>query len=197
MPPPGQRGRTRQHLEAGTGLGPPLNTAPGVWAGLLDDRVVVQVTNGYGLDSHLVIAGRLSRTFGGAQRHQVGAVTSTGSSLWVQLFAVKDNNAAASGPLVRLDGQLRETTPTFVQDSSVLSRSESVWSSDDTVWVSTAARGHSLVCFNAGRQAGPVTTVPVSGHVAVLAMSGATVYVGTESHGTTTITDYPVPAACR
>jgi hypothetical protein len=200
LPAPGKPGRASQHLEAGTGVGPPLNTAPGVWTGWLAGRVVAQVTDGYGLHSHLVIAGQPGRTFGGAPRHQVGAVASTGSSLWVQLFAVKDNIAAASGPLVRLDGQLRATTPAFVQGSSVLTRSEGVWSAGSTIWVASAARGHYLVCFAAGSHIASVTTLPVRGQVAALAATPSTVYVTTtpgNSYGPFTVMGYPVPSACR
>jgi hypothetical protein len=197
LPAPGQPGRASQHLARGTSIG---NTAPGVWAGLLDGRVVAQVTNGYGLDSHLVIAGMPGSRFGGAPQRQVGAVTSTGGSLWVQLFAVKDNNAASSGPLVRLNGQLRETTPAFVRDSSALARSEDVWSEGSTIWVASAARGHSLVCFADGSPNGPVTTLPVRGQVAALAATPDTVYVTTmppHAYDNFTVTSYPVPGACR
>jgi hypothetical protein len=200
MPLPGQPGRASQHLQAGTSLGQPFNTAPGVWAGWLDGRVVAQVTNGYGLDSHLVIAGEPGHRFGSAPRHEAGAVAIAGGSLWVQLYAVVDNNAAASGPLVRLDGQLRETTPAFVQDSSVLTRSEGVWSEGSTIWVASAARGHSLVCFAAGSHVASVTTLPVRGQVAALAATPGTVYVTTtpgNSYGNFTVMSYPVPSVCR
>jgi hypothetical protein len=200
LPAPGQSGRASQHLETGTRLGLANNTAPGVWAGYLDGRVVAQVTNGYGFDSHLVIAGQPGRTFGGAQPRQVGAVASTGDSLWVELFAVKDNNAAQSGPLVRLDGQLRPTTPAFVKNSSVLTRSEGVWSAGSTIWVASAARGHSLVCFRSGSSNGPITTLPINGQVAALAATPDTVYVTTtppQTYDNFTVVSYPVPAACR
>jgi hypothetical protein len=200
MPLPGHPGRASQHLDRGTSVGPSRNTAAGVWAGWLDGRIVTQVTNGYGLESHLVIAGEPDRVFGGSQQHEVGAVTSTGSSLWVQLFAVKDNNAAASGPLIRLDGQLRVTTPAFVRSSSVLTRSEGVWSEGGIIWVASAARGHSLVCFAAGRPTGPVTTVMARGSVTAVASVGDIVYVGLQTDGTgqtATVVRYRVPATCR
>lgn len=197
LPAPGQLGLATARLEPGTRLGSPINTAPGVWAGRLDGQVVAQVTNGYGYDSHLVVAGHPTLKFGGSLRQEVGAVASIGSSLWVQTFAIHDSNAAQSGRLVRLDGRLRVTTPQSFGTSPVLARTEDVWTADDTVWVSAAARGHALLCFMADRQLGPVTTMPVAGRVAALAASGATVYVATESYATTTITGYPVPAACR
>jgi hypothetical protein len=198
MPAPGQRGQASQHPDPGTSIG--RNTAAGAWAGWVDGRVVAQVTNGYGLDSHLVIAGQPGRTFGSAPQHQVGAVAIADGSLWVQLYAVVDNNAAASGPLVRLDGQLRATTPEFVQDSFVLTRSEGVWSEGSTIWVASAAHGHSLVCFAAGSQIGPLTTLPVRGQVAALAATPDTVYVTTtpgNSYGNFSVMSYRVPAACR
>ena len=200
MPTPGQPGHASQQVDRGTSVGPSRNTAPGVWAGLLDGRLVAQVTNGYGFDSHLVIAGQPSRTFGGSTLHQAGSVTSTGSSLWVEMFAVRNSYADSSGPLVRLDGQLRPTTPASVRSSPVLSRTENVWSDGNTVWVATAASGHSLVCFAAGSQIGPISTLPVNGEVAALAATADTVYVTTtprHSYDNFGITSYPVPAVCR
>ncbi len=200
MPAPGQPGRASQHPDRGTSIGPGRNTAPGVWAGLLDGRVVAQVTDGYGFHSHLVIAGQPGRTFGGAQQRQAGSVAITGSSLWVELFAVKDNYAAQSGPLVRLDTRLRPTTPAAIQRSSVFARTENVWSSGDTVWVATAARGHALVCFASGTQPGPIITVRARGSVAALAATADTVYVTTtpqSSYNNFTVMSYPVPDACR
>jgi hypothetical protein len=165
--------------------------------------VVAQVTNGYGLDSHLVIAGQPDRAFGGGrsrQPRQVGAVARAGDSLWVELFAVKNNYAAQSGPLVRLDAQLRPTTPPSIQHSTVLARTENVWSTGDAVWVATAARDHALVCFRSGATPGPVITVQASGPVAALAATRDTVYVTTtaqHSYDGSIITSHPVPTACR
>ncbi len=200
MPAPGQPGRGSQRLVPGTSLGPSQNTAPGAWAGLLDGRVVVQVTNGYGYDSHLVIAGQPGRTFGGDLEHQVEWVASTGGALWAQIIAIKNSYAASSGPLVRLDGQLRATTPMFVQRNAALAKTEDVWSSGDTVWAATGVRGHSLVCFSSTSQTGPVITVQERGSVAALAGAAGTVYVTTvlgDSYGPSVVTSYPVPPACR
>jgi hypothetical protein len=200
MPAPGQPGHASQQVDPGTSIGPGQNTAPGVWAGMLDGRLVAQVTNGYGFDSHLVIAGQPSHTFGGSTLYQAGSVTSTGSSLWVEMFAVRNSYADSSGPLVRLNGQLRPTTPESVRSSAVLTRTENVWSAGNTVWAATAAPGHSLVCFAAGSQIGPVTTLPVSGQVAALAATPDTVYVTTTPRHTDdnfSVTSYPVPGACH
>lgn len=200
MPAPGQPGRALQRLIPGTSLGPSQNTAPGLWAGLLDGRVVVRVTNGYGYDSHLVIAGQPGRTFGGDLEHQVEWVASTGTALWAQMIAIKNSYADSSGPLVRLDGQLRATTPRFIQRNAALAKTEDVWSSGDTVWAATSVRGHSLVCFSSSSQVGPVITVQARGSVATLAGASGTVYVTTvfgDSYGPSVITSYAIPPACR
>jgi hypothetical protein len=200
MPAPGRPGLASLRQEPDSTLGPGLNTAAGTWAGLLDGQVAVQVTNGYGYDSHLVIAGEPGKTFGGDLQHQVGAVTSTGKSLWVQLFAIRNSYAASSGPLVRIDGQLQATTPKFVQNSVVLAKTEDVWSTGDTIWAATGVRGHSLVCFASGSNAGPVITVLPLGSVASVVGSTSTVYVTTvqgDSAGPSVVTSYPVPAGCR
>jgi hypothetical protein len=201
MPAPGLPGRASERLVPGTSLGPSMNTSPDAWAGVLEGRVVVQATNGHGFSSHVVVAGRPSLRFGGSLRQQIGGVTSTGSALWAATYALGNGSASSSGPLVRLDGQLRATTPESVRTSPVLAKAENVWSYGDTVWVATAARKHSLVCFvSAGSRMGPVVTLQVSGQVVALAASKATVYVSTDrsqTNGPWAVSSYPVPAGCR
>jgi hypothetical protein len=200
MPPPGQPGRASAHQERGTGLGPALNTAPSTWAGYLDGRPVVEVTNGYGYDSHLVVAGQPGVRFGGSLQHQVGYVVGAGGSLWVATFAIHNSNADASGPLVRLDGQLRTTTPEFVRASPVLAKTEEIWADGETVMAATATAGHALVCFASGSATGPVATLPVSGQVVALAVAQDTVYVTTQrsqTNGARAVSRYPLPASCR
>jgi hypothetical protein len=200
MPAPGQPGRGTAHRDPGTSVGPGLNTAPNTWAGYLNGRVAVLATNGYGYDSHVVIAGQPSIRFGGSLRQQAGYVISTGSSLWVSTFVIHNSSADASGPLVRLNGQLRPTTPEFVRASPVLARTKEIWADGDTVWAATAAPGHTLVCFAAGSAMGPVVTLPVSGQVVALAATRDTVYVSTQrsqTNGARAVARYPVPASCR
>jgi hypothetical protein len=200
VPAPGEPGRATARLEPGTSLGPSQNTAPGNWAGLLDGRVAVEVTDAYGYNSHLVIAGEPGRTFGG-DGQQVGAVTSTGKSLWAQLLTGTNSAAATSGPLVRLDGQLQVTTPKFIQGSAVLATTKDVWSTGETIWAATGALDHALVCFSAVSDSGPVVTVAAGGVVTAVVGTRATAYVATAVHPGTgrpsVITSYPVPAACQ
>lgn len=200
MPAPGQPGVASVRQEPNSRLGAGLTTAPGNWAGLLDGRVAVQVTNGYGYGSHLVIAGEPGVTFGGDPEQQVGAVAIAGDSLWAQTFAIKNSRMALWGPLVRLDGQLRATTPVSIQRNPVLARTENVWSAGGAVWVSTGAPGHALVCFATRSGAGPVITVRASGRVAAVAATSGTAYVTTltgVARGRSVVTSYPIPAACR
>ena len=201
MPAPGQPGRATAHLAPGTSVGPSQNTAPGTSAALLvDGRVAVQVTSGYGFDSHITIAGQPGVRFGGSLRQQAGYVISTGSSLLVSTFAIHNSYADASGPLVRLNSRLRATTPAFVKASPVLARTEEIWADGDTVLAATAAPGHALVCFSADSAMGPVATLPVSGQVVALAAAGGTVYVSTQrsqTNGPLAVSSYPLPASCR
>lgn len=197
MPTPGHSGAAYQQPDRGATVGP--SSAPGAWAGLLDGHVVAQVTDGYGYDIHLVMAGRPRTRFGGSLKAEIGAVTSTGSSLWAQTLVITNGYAASWGPLIRLDNQLHLTTPSSVRDSAVLARTEVVWSYGNTIWVITGAPGHSLVCFTAGRSIGPLTTLRVAGVPNVLAATRDTVYVsiqpGPWKRGP--VIAYSVPAACR
>jgi hypothetical protein len=199
LPLPGLPGRGTAHLERSTRLGPPMNTAPGTSAAMLDGRVVVQVTNGYGFDSHLVIAGQPGTTFGGRAAEQAGYIASAGNSLWVATYAVHGQYATGYGQLVRLNSRLQPTTPEAILDNPILARTVQVWAFGSTVWAATAAQGHALVCFAAGSRTGPVTTLAVPGPVSALAESGSTVYISATAPDANsgTVVSYPVPAACR
>ncbi len=199
MPAPGSTGQATEVLEPGTSLGPPLNTAPSL-AIPMGGQVVVQVTNGYGLHGHLVIAGQPRLTYGGGAQTTIWGVTKVGSSLW----AISGSNANNfGGALIRLDARLRPTTPAAIRRNPVLSQVAAVWSHGDTVWIELGPEswegGHSVACFRAGPRTGPVTRLPVTGQVAALAAVGDTVYVSAAPPGgyATRITGYQVPAACR
>jgi hypothetical protein len=200
MPAPGQPGVASVREERDSRLGAGLTTTPGNWTGLLDGRVAVQVTNGYGYGSHLVIAGEPGVTFGGDPQQQVVAVAKAGDSLWALTFAIKNSRVALRGPLVRLDGQLRATTPISIQRNPVLARSENVWSAGSAIWVSTGVPGQALVCFATRSAAGPVITVRARGPIASVVATPGTAYVTTLTglaHGRSVVTSYPIPAACR
>jgi hypothetical protein len=199
LPLPGRPGPSTARLEPGSSLGQSLNTAPGASAAMLGGRIVVQVTNGVGFDSRLVVAGHPRITFGGRASNQVGFVAQTGDSLWVATYAVHGQYANGSGQLVRVNSTLHPTTPEAVLDSSVLARTEDVWAAGDTVFAATAAPHHALVCFAAGGRIGAVTSLPAPGPVTALAASGGTVYVTSTPRDAAsgTVTSYPIPAACR
>jgi hypothetical protein len=199
MPAPGSPGQATDVLEPGTSLGPPLNTAPGV-AIPMGSQVVVQVTNGYGLHGHLVVAGQPSLTYGGDAQTAIWGVTKVGSSLW----AISGSNANNfGGAVIRLDSALQPTTPVAIRDNPVLAQVAAVWSQGDTVWMALGPEswegGHSVACFRAGARIGPVQRLPVTGQVAALAATGDTVYVSAAPPGgyATGITAYRVPEACR
>lgn len=196
---PGRPGRSTARLQPGSSLGQPLNTAPGGSAAMLGGRIVVQVTNGQGFDSRLVVAGHPQITFGGRATNQVGFAADIGDSLWVTTYAVHGQYAIGSGQLVRLDSMLRPTTPRAILDSSILARTVEVWAAGDTVFAATAEPHHALVCFAAGGRIGAVISLPAPGPVTALTASGSTVYVTSTPRDAAsgTMTSYQIPAACR
>jgi len=199
IPLPGATGRATQALLPRTSLGPPMNTAPGVSAALIDGRVAVQVTDGYGFHSHVVIAGSPNTTFGGGKHTIIDAMVGTGGSLWV------DAGGDSSGPLYRLNGHLRPTTPNAIRLDPLLRHTENIWSSGHTIWVALGLGAYglqhqSLACFTTGSQVGPITTLHVPGEVDALAAIGGTVYITSgppNTPGAGVVTSYRVPAACR
>ena len=201
IPAPGEPGRASQQLEPGTSLGPDARAPSGIPAEQLGGREAVLVTTGSATDGHVVIAGSPALRYGGTPDTRIADMTSTGNALWVTIYALRDGNWVVDGPLVRLNSRLSRAMPAAVQSSPLLARTESVWSAGDTVWVTTDAPGHSLTCFTAGGRTGLVTTLPVTGRVVALAASGPTVYVNAlqppYTWNTTSITSYPIPAACR
>jgi hypothetical protein len=197
MPAPGQPGHVTEHLEPGTGLGRGVMTLGLGWAQVLDGRVAVDLPDNDGYDYHVVIAGHPSLRYGNENIPQTAAVG--GDSLW---FA-----NGLGRPLIRLNALLTPTTPGFVTADPVLQHVGAIFSAAGTIWVESlrfrhflSFGVHSLVCFPARSQDGPVVTLPVHGYVWGLAATGRTAYVMTtrSSNGSaTSITSYPVPAACR
>jgi hypothetical protein len=197
MPAPGEAGQATEQLEPGTSLGRGIMTLGSGWAYALDGRVAVDVPDNDDYDYHVVIAGHPSHRYGNQDIPQSAAVA--GDSLW---FA-----NGLGRPLVRLNGQLELTTPGFVKADPVLQHVSSVSSADGAIWVVSlrfkrfsSLGPHSFVCFPAQSQDGPVVTLPVHGYVWGVAAAGRTVYLMTtrSSNSTpTSITSYPVPAACR
>jgi hypothetical protein len=195
MPSPGQAAHVTLRPEAHTSIGKPLDTAPGYTAFLLDGHVVVAVTNGYGYDSHLVVAGRPGVTFGDATQ-QVAWAVGVGSTVWAATFP----SGAQTGSLVQLNDRLQPITPRSIRSDAIFDRTEQVWVSGDTVWVATAAAGHRLVCFVDSGRLGPVATVPVGGEPAAVVASSETLYVtdaSSTADATSNVVAYEVPAACR
>jgi hypothetical protein len=163
----------------------------------IDGRVAARVIDGAGRFSHLVIAGQPQVSFGGGNSSLVGSVTAEDRGIWA---TTSSGGNQSVGPLVRLSPSLRVITPRAVRASPVFRRSEQVWSHGSTVWVTSAAAGHQLVCFSYRNRMGPVSTIRVPGQPAALAAAGNTIYVSFTSGvvgATSDILAYPVPAVCR
>jgi len=193
MPPPGEPGHATIHPD-------PSESVSGRFAAVgltpIGGRVAVLEVNDGG-HSHLVIAGHARLTFGGGPRDQVGYVAAEDNALWVTIVSIYSD--PSTGPLLRLSSTLRPITPRSVLASPVLRRSVQVWSARQTVFVSTAASGHRLVCFRYNGRMGPVTTIPVHGQPGALATAGNTVYLTLPKDlGVSTyLVARPIPPACR
>jgi hypothetical protein len=205
MPAPGEPGHASRRLEPGTSLGRGASTMPDGWAKELDGRVVVDLAENDGYDYHVVIAGRPGLRYGDQGSAQAAAVA--GDSLW---FA-----NGLTRPLVRLNSQLKPTTPGFVTADPVLKNVSDIWSAGGAIWVSAVHVSvvggrqtltpdllgpHALFCFPAQSQDGPVVSMPVRGYPWAVAAAGRTVYVLTSRQGNSLpdeVASYQEPAACR
>jgi hypothetical protein len=195
MPPPGTRGHATAYPDRAVAIGRKWVANTLAAAG---GRIAAQVTNGYGLHSHLVIAGAPQLSYGGAARRQVGFIAGQAGGLWATTST--GSTTPNTGPLIGLSPALRPITPAAVRASPIFRRSEQVWAHGDTVWVASASPGHHLVCFAYRGRMGPVATIGIHGQPAALASAGTTVYVSlaTAVVGVTAdILGYTVPATCR
>jgi hypothetical protein len=188
MPAPGRPGHATQHLEPDTSLGRHVTTEGSGWAKALDGRVLVDLDHPGGYDYHIVVAGHPSVRYGNQHFAEPAAVA--GDSLWF-VNGLK---------LVRLNSDLKPTTPGFVTADKATREVTDVWSAGGTIWVATVAAKHGLFCFPAQSQDGPVVSLHVPGYPWALTAAGQTVYVLTSKRagqGPKKLTSYQVPPACR
>jgi hypothetical protein len=189
MPPPGAPGRAIVSAD-------PAGKVDGRFAisrlAAAGGTVTALVTDGYGLGAHLVIAGQPTVSYGGASA-VIGSVAAEDGGFWA---AISAQSAPYTGPLIRLGQGLRVSTPPAVGGDPVLRLAANVWSAGNTVWVSSSARGHPLVCFAYRGSAGPVRTVRVPGQPVLLAATARALYVSL-GIGDRRLRGYAVPAACR
>jgi hypothetical protein len=194
MPLPGTHGRGTQTLESGTGIGPSPTTEPDGWAGVLNGRVAVLVLDrSVGGRTGVVIAGHPSVSFGG-KRSDVVSLTSTGSSLWVVTEPIPDVAFPPYGQLVRLNSQLKPTTPAFIRISPVFASTYSAWYAGSVLWIFPMGK-HRLYCIPARNPAGQPVAVTLPGHL--VAVSHHTAFITIQRGSSLTIAALPVPAACR
>jgi hypothetical protein len=190
MPPPGTPGRAVVSADRAGKVDGRFAISRLAAAG---GTVAALVTNGYGLGAHLVIAGEPTVSYGGGASALIGSVAAEDGGFWASITAQR---APYTGPLIRLSPGLRVRTPSAVGGDRVLRRVANVWSAGHTVWVSSSAPGHPLVCFAYRGTAGPLRTVPVPGQPVLLAAAGRAVYVSL-GIGDPRLRGYAVPAACR
>lgn len=192
MPAPGTAGHATEHLEPGTSLGAGVKTTGGLVVSV-GGRVVVELTSNSNPNQYYFVVAGHPGTRGDSWSVPVSAAAADGS-LWSM------TGPLLHGSLVRLNAELKPTTPSFAKTNPALKNITGVWSYGDTVWVSRNSGTNSLACFSAS-SAGPVVTLPVTGHVVFMAAAARTVYVITAKTATSlpgrTVTSYPVPAACR
>jgi hypothetical protein len=194
MPPPGAPGHATAYPDRAAAIG--RKWAVNALADV-NGRMAAQVTDGYGMHSHLVIAGQPQLSYGGAAHRQVGFITAQDNGLWATMWS---DATPSTGPLIRLSPTLRLTTPAAVRTDPIFRRSEQVWSHGDTAWVASASPGHHLVCFRYPGRMGALATIGLHGEPIALATAGNTVYVSlaTSVVGITSdVFGYPVPAGCR
>jgi hypothetical protein len=191
LPSPGNPGRGTQRVEPGTGLGPRTNVEVAGPAEAVGGNVAVEVS-GKAFIGGLVIAGHPAIRFGGGKQTQIYRMTSGGDSLWAVTIPRYDVAFPTYGQLIRLNAQLKPTTPASVTtDNPAFATIGGIAYEGGALWVWTGSTG--LYCVAADR----VTQLPYFGWPDVV-ISG-TAYFATvqgDNQGWL-ITSKPVPAACR
>ena len=188
-----------------------INRVQGATVGLaaFADRVAVELDNdvGQGLIS---LAGSPSAEFippgmnspglppgryiRGADR--LGVIAGSSEGLWTTLFS---GNGKSRG-LIRLDKELRLSTPSSIHGNPVFKRAQEVVTMGSVEWVMLSRPKAPLACFtDRAGQIGPVATLRLrpeparNAGVASIATVGNTLYV----LGKVGVASYPIPAACR
>jgi hypothetical protein len=193
MPPPGQAGNLVVHRYGRIG-----NYAVSGLA-LVGRHVAATLANDF--FNLLVIVGGRGARFGGRNGPEIQSMAAQADSLWVSASPL--SRSAYTGPLIRFNADLRQTTPAAIRRNPVLQQSEQVWTEANTVFVASAVASHHLVCFSTRGTPGKLATIPVLGAVGTIAATGHTVYVtiGTRSNpamfGAGDVFLYPIPPQCR
>ena len=171
-------------------MGPHTNVEVAGPAEPVGGRVAVEVS-GKALTGGLVIAGHPAVRFGGGKQTQIYRMTSGSDSLWAVTIPRYDVAFPAYGQLIRLNAQLKPTTPASVADNPAFASIGGIAYEGGALWVWT--RGTGIYCIAADR----VTPLPYFGFPDVV-VSG-TAYFVTEQRAKQgwLITSKPVPAACR
>ncbi len=190
LPSPGDPGRGTQRLEPGTGLGLVTNVEVAGPAEAVGGNVAVEVS-GKTFIGGLVIAGRPAVRFGGDKQTQIYRMTSGGDSLWAVTIPRYDVAFPTYGQLIRLNAQLKPTTPTSVADNPAFAKIGGITYEGGALWVWTGGTG--LYCVAADR----VTPLPYFGFPDVVISGTAYFAIKQGDKQGWLITSKPVPTACR
>jgi hypothetical protein len=139
----------------------------------------------------IVFAGAGGPVFRPGPGVTINSMVSGGNGLWITTGA--SPTGPSTGGVVRLNDRLQVVTPRSIRSSTALAFPAGIWTTGDTVWVTTQSTSRSLFCFRFGHGAGPVINVPARLPPSDLAITGGTVYAA-DAFG---VTSYRVPAACH
>ena len=147
----------------------------------------------------LVTAGRNTAVFNPGTEVAVNSVASTSQGLWITTGPNEQAagiNVSRPGPaVIHLNGQLKDTTPGSVRHHSDFTLAAlQVWTSGDTVVVSTDIAARPLDCFRyRDGVAGPIVRMPARLPPQDVAIAAGMVYAG-DAFG---VTGYRLPAKCQ
>jgi hypothetical protein len=188
MPAPGRPGQATFHrvsaLPADHGYGGAVILArlAGRVAALQEDSIQ---------DLRIVLAGAHGPVFDPGAGVNIKAMAGGGNGLWITTGP--QPAGPSTGAVIRLDDRLQVVTPRSISNNPALAFPAQIWTTADTVLVTTDNSSQPLLCFRFHNGAGPVTDIPARLPPGDVAVTGDTIYA-TDASG---VIIYRLPAACR
>jgi hypothetical protein len=142
-------------------------------------------------DLRIVLAGPHGPVFDPGVGVNIKAMAGGGNGLWITTGP--QPTGPSTGAVIRLNDRLQLVTPRSISKNPALAFPAQIWTTANTVLVTTDNSSQPLLCFRFHNGAGPVTSIPARLPPGDVVVTGDTIYA-TDASG---VIVYRLPAACR